>query len=31
MRKLLKKYGEVLAGRVRREVYTKLETGTKSG
>jgi len=27
----MKKYDEVLAGRVRREVYTKLETGTKSG
>ena len=25
------KYDEVLAGRVRREVYTKLKTGRKNG
>ena len=27
----MKKYHDVLAGRVRREVYTKLETGRKNG
>jgi 3-methyladenine DNA glycosylase AlkD len=27
----MEKYDEQLAGRVRREVYTKLETGRKNG